>query len=206
VLDVDVVLLGMAGLFGILVWSGFACARSYYERGRIAGMQEAVRELQIGMSRQLGAEPTAEIRHALARFHRCLDGSPAKRSEGDDPVHAQLWVLGAALAEECWLKGHGTGVRRRAPEEGRTRIDLTVAELLQLGGLANVGFQHMMPNARIIDIRRFTGSEDALEASRSISKIEASIPRQYRPDLLRQADSREHLIDSWWKPAQKATA
>lgn len=168
-------------------------------------MREAVRELQVGMSRQLGAE-TADVRDALANLHKCLDGHPAKRSDGTNPVHLQLWGLGAALAEECWLKGHGAGVRRKAPEEGRIRVDLSIPELLQLGGLANVGFQHMMPNARVIDIRRFTGDDDALEASRSISRIEASIPRRYRPDLLLQADSREHLIDAWWRPVQKSVA
>jgi hypothetical protein len=49
-----------------------------------------------------------------------------------------------------------------------------------LSGLANVGFQHMMPNMRIIDVRRFSGRDDALDASQSISKVEAAIPEKFR--------------------------
>jgi hypothetical protein len=82
------------------------------------------------------------------------------------------------LAEDCWLKRHSAGVRRKAPAEGKIQIDLSAAELLQLGALANLGFQYMMPNMRLIDARRFTGSNDALEASRSISKVENGGPKE----------------------------
>jgi hypothetical protein len=202
----DIVLISMIGLFAVFALASLSCARSYYERGKLTGMREAVRELQVGMSRQLGNEISPEIHQALKSFHQCLDRHPTRKASDLKPIHSQLWVLGSALAEECWLKGHGVGVRRKAPEEGRIRVDLSVSELLQLGGLANVGFQHMMPNVRLIDVRRFTGSDDALDASRSISKIEATIPRKYRPDLLLQVESRERLIEAWWKPVQKATA
>jgi hypothetical protein len=107
--------------------------------------------------------------------------------------------VGAALAEESWLKGHGAGVRRKAPEAGKLRIDLSAAELLQIGSLANLGFQYMMPNMRLIDAPRFSGNDDALEASRSISKIEAAIPKMHRPDLILQVTSREILIEDWWQ-------
>lgn len=74
--------------------------------------------------------------------------------------------------------GHGAGVRRKAPAEGKIRIDLSAAELLQLGGLANLVFQRMMPNMRLIEVRRFTGKDGALDASLSISRIEAAIPKK----------------------------
>jgi len=111
-----------------------------------------------------------------------------------------VWVLGAALGDACWVKGHAAGVRRKAPAEGKIRIDLPLLDLLQLGGLANLGFQHMMPNAKLLQIRRFVGEDDALEATRAITKIEGAIPREHRPDLLRQAASREQLIADWWRP------
>ncbi|CCD97697.1 conserved hypothetical protein [Bradyrhizobium sp. STM 3809] len=97
--------------------------------------------------------------------------------------------------------GHGAGVRRKAPNEGQIRIDLSPTELLQLGGLANLGFQHMMPNARVIPAHRFLDVDDARDASRSLSKVEAAIPNKYRPDLLAQAENRENLITGWWRPA-----
>ena len=81
-----------------------------------------------------------------------------------------------------------------------------MTELLQLGGLANLGFQHMMPNMRIIETKRFLGKDDALEASRSVSRLEASIPEKYRPDLLVQVQSRDRLIEAWWKPVTRLLA
>jgi hypothetical protein len=65
----------------------------------------------------------------------------------------------------------------------------------------------MMPNMRLIEARRFTGKDDAQDASLSISRIEAAIPKKYRPDLILQVQSRESLIEDWWQPiTRKATA
>jgi hypothetical protein len=204
---VDIVLIVLVGLFGVLAFSAWSCGRSYLQKGRIRGIEEAVRELQVGMAQQLGAEQAPDVQKALKSLRICLDRHSGWNTYGTNPIHADLWVLGAALAEVCWLKGHGAGVRRKAPLEGQIRIDLSATELLQLGGLANLGFQYMMPNMRLIDARRFTGKDDALDASRSISKVEAAIPKKYRPDLLRQAESRECLIKDWWQPITgKATA
>jgi hypothetical protein len=192
-------------MFLALFFLAWSSGRSYYQKGRIRGVEEAVRELQVGMTSHLGTEQAPDVQKALANLRKCLDRHASRRAKGTDPIHADLWVLGAALAEECWLKGHGAGVRRKTPAEGQIRIDVSVTELLQLGGLANLGFQYMMPNMRIIDARRFTGKDDALDASRSISKIEAAIPRKYRPDLLLQAESRECLIGDWWQPVIRKT-
>jgi hypothetical protein len=197
---VDIVLLVLAGLFLALIYSAWSSSRSYFQNGRIKGVEEAVRELQIGMASHLGPESGPEIQKAMANLRNCLERHPRRPAKHTDPIHADLWVLGAALAEECWLKGHGAGVRRKAPEAGKMRIDLSAEELLQVGALANLGFQYMMPNMRLIDARRFSGKEDALQASRSICKIEAAIPSKYRPDLLLQVKSREHLIEDWWQP------
>jgi hypothetical protein len=204
--EMNIVLFSVIGLFAALALASLSCARSYYERGKLRGMREAVRELQVGMSRPLGTNLSQEVHQALKAYQHCLDRAQRQNTSGSILIHSQLWVLGSALAEECWSNGHGAGVRRKAPERGKIRVDLTVSELLQLGGLANVGFQHLMPNARIIDVRRFTGSDDAMEASRSISKIEAMIPKRFRPDLILQVESRKSLIEDWWSPLYKATA
>jgi len=194
----DIVLFVLLGLFGALTFFAWSCGRSYFEKGKIRGIEEAVRELRVGMTPQLGQEPPPDVQKALVTLNNSLACSYGERRKNS--IHPHLWVLGASLAEECWVKGHGAGVRRKAPEPGRIRIDLSAAELLQLGGMANLGFQYMMPNMRIIDARRFTDSNDALDASRSISRVEAAIPKEYRPDLVRQAESRECLIVDWWKP------
>jgi hypothetical protein len=131
---------------------------------------------------------------------------PKKTFYATDPLHAQLWVLGAAFGEASWLKGHSAGMRRKAPAEGKLRLDLSLMELLQLGGLANLGFQHMMPNARLTELRRFSDEADAVDATRVISKIECAIPKKHRPDLLAQAESRERLIREWWNIDSRAIA
>jgi hypothetical protein len=63
-----------------------------------------------------------------------------------------------------------------------------------------LGFQYMMPNMRLIEVHRFAGKDDALEASLSISRLEAAIPKKIRPDLILQVQSRESLIEDWWLP------
>lgn len=196
----DIVLSILVGLFLTLLFSVWSASRSYFQKGRIRGVEEAIRELQVGMASHIGTDPAPEVRNALANLRNRLDRRPPRHVKGTDPIHADLWVLGAAVAEECWLKGHGAGVQRKAPEAGKIRIDLSAAELLQVGSLANLGFQYMMPNMRIIDARRFSGSDDALEASRSIGKVEAAIPKKYRPDLVLQVASRESLVEDWWHP------
>jgi len=48
---------------------------------------------------------------------------------------------------------------------------------------------------------------DAVEATRALSRLEAAIPRDHRPDLLRHADNRMQLIDNWWaRPSKRAIA
>jgi hypothetical protein len=115
--------------------------------------------------------------------------------------HAELWSLGDAIGEACWLKGHAAGVRRKAPTEGKIRVDLSLNELLQLSWLAHLGFQHMMPNYRDFEIHRFSGEEDAKEGALAISRIEAAIPAKDRPfgDVLIQVKRRQSLIGDWWQ-------
>jgi hypothetical protein len=190
----------LAAVAGFVLWLALSYARWRYEAGRRRGVAEAVHAVQRGMRSIVNPEsPTPEMEKAQRDFVESLRRWSPRRF-GTDPLHAQIWVLSAALADACWLKGHAAGVCRRRPAEGKIRVDLSIMELLQLGGLANLGFRHMMPNARLFELRRFVGEDDALEATRAITKLEACIPQQHRPDLLSQAASREHLISDWWKP------
>jgi hypothetical protein len=199
----DVIVWGIAVLFLGLAWSTYSMSRSFFEKGRIRGFRECVREMRKGALVQLNCEEQKlpdDLRKAISTLEILLDRGPLKTKSNTDPIHAQLWTLGRTLAEACWLKGHAAGVRRKAPEEGKIRIDLSAIELLQLGGLANLGFQHMMPNARLFEFRRFTGKDDAIEATRALTRLEAAIPKEHRPDLLRHAEGRMQMIDTWWTP------
>jgi hypothetical protein len=200
--DILLVLVGLvAGLMAV-AWS---CARSYFERGRRQGMEEAMREMARGVSshcaREGGAVPAAVEKAMAAVKAAGARGRVASGRRSTDPCHAQLWVLGDAIGEACWLKGHAAGMRRKAPAEGKIRVDLSVNELLQLGWLAHLGFQHMMPNYRGFDSYRFGGEKEALEGARAISKLEGSVPVEERPvaDLAVQFKSRQKLICDWWQ-------
>jgi hypothetical protein len=199
------ILLVLVGLVAGLMAVALSSARSYFERGRRQGMEEAIREMARGVSSHCalegGAAP-ATVEKAMAAVKALGDRSRvAKGGRSTDPYHAQLWVLGDAIGEACWLKGHAAGIRRKAPAEGKIRVDLSVNELLQLGWLAHLGFQHMMPNYRGFDSYRFGGEKEALEGARAISKIEGAVPVRERPvaDLSIQFKGRQKLICDWWQ-------
>jgi hypothetical protein len=187
-----------------LVFSAFSSARSYFAKGRARGMEEATREFARGLSSHYehGKDAVPE-RVALA-----LNGLEIASREASissrrlaDPCHAQLWILGDAIGEACWLNGHGAGMRRKAPLEGKVRVDLSIAELLQLSWLAHLGFQRMMPNFRDFDIHRFSGLEDAQDGASAVSRIECAVPEKQRPfaDLTIQRRRRQDLIADWWQ-------
>lgn len=167
-------------------------------------MQEAVRELNRGLSAHYELEGQVvpeRVATALKAFHSVFE-RPIKLGP-NNPYHAQLWILGNAIGESTWIKGHAAGVRRKAPAPGKIRADFSIAELLQLSWLAHLGFQHMMPNYRDFEIHRFSGAEDASEGSRVVAKIEAIIPEKEKLsiDFSVQAKGRKKLIADWWQEA-----
>jgi hypothetical protein len=199
-------LLMFGGLQLALIVAGWSCARSYFDRGRRQGLEEAVREIFRGISSHCESEPQVlpERVAKAVKALKAVSGNHRKRGNGStDPYHAQLWIVGDAIGEACWLKGHAAGIRRKAPGEGKIRVDLSINELLQLSWLANFGFQHMMPNYRAFEIHRFSGEEDAQEGAKAVGKIESVIPAKHRPfaDLSVQFKSRQKLICDWWKIA-----
>jgi hypothetical protein len=101
------------------------------------------------------------------------------------------------------LNGQAAGVRRKAPANGKIRVDLSSKELMRLSWLAHLGFQHMMPNYRSIEIHRFTGEEDALESTLAVGKIESAIPARERPFAEVQLETRKKLIRDWWHAAPR---
>jgi len=199
------ILLVLGSLVAILIGVSWSCARSYFETGRLRGMEEATREIGRGVSSHCeldgGVVPVAVQKamaavKAVSQKRRRLSGTKTT-----DPYHAQLWILGDAIGEACWLKGHGSGIRRKAPAEGKIRVDLSINELLQLSWLAHLGFQHMMPNYRGFEIYRFSSEGDAREGALAVGKIEGVIPAKDRPvaDLTVQFKNRLKLISDWWQ-------
>jgi len=200
------ILVMVGGLIATLFVLAMSSARTYFEKGRRQGVEEAIREMARGINSHCqlegGGLPVGveKAMSALNAVSLCRKRRSAKGWR--DAYNAQLWVLGDAIGEACWLKGHGVGVRRKAPAQGKIRVDLSLNELLQLGWLAHLGFQHMMPNYRGFEIYRFGGEDDAQEGARAIGKIEAVIPARARPiaDLSVNQKSRQKLICDWWQP------
>ena len=200
------ILVILGGLLLALVVAGFSSARSYFEKGRLQGMEEATRELSRGISSHYelqGQGIPESVAKALKGFNAVSGKRWNKRKGSTDPYHAQLWIVGDAIGEACWLKGHAAGIRRKAPVEGKIRVDLSLTELLQLSWLAHLGFQYMMPNYRGFEIHRFSGEEDAREGAKAVGKIESAIPSKDRPfvDLSVQFKGRQKLICDWWQVA-----
>jgi len=195
----------LGGLIVALMAAAWSSARSYFESGRRQGIEEAMREMARGVSSHCQLEGGA-LPPDVEKAMTAVRAMPARRrstgkAKATDPVHAQLWILGNAIGEACWLRGHGQGVRRKAPAAGRIRLDLSVTELLQLGWLAHLGFQHMMPNYRDFEIHRFNGEVDAREGAIAVAKLEGAIPAKARPfaDLSVQLKRRQKLVSDWWQ-------
>jgi hypothetical protein len=198
------ILFVLGSLLVAFVFVVFSCARSYFERGRLRGMEEAIRELAKGINSHFELDGNAlpeRVAVALKGFKAASWKASRPGKELPHLYHAQLWIVGDAIGEACWLKGHAAGMRRRAPAEGKIRVDFSLNELLQLSWLAHLGFRHMMPNYRDFEIHRFNGQEDALEGALAVGKIEAAVPTKDRPfaDLLVQFKRRQTLIYDWWQ-------
>ncbi len=206
------ILWALAGLNAVLLYLSYSCTKAFYEKGRRRGMEEATRELSRGITSHCELEGKAVPERVAIALKRLKEASskPWKSGTGlTEPYHAQLWVLGDAMGEACWIKGHAAGVRRKAPAPGKLRVDFSLTELLQLSWLAHLGFQHMMPNYRGFEVHRFSGPDDAREGASVVGKIESAIPANERPfgDLPTQIKSRQKLICDWWQaPANQIVA
>jgi hypothetical protein len=198
------ILLVPCGLLVALVVAGWSCGRSYFEKGRLRGGEEAIREILRGMSLHYELEGQMvpdNVVKALKAVNSASRNPKKRRASSLNPYYVHLSNLGYAVGEACWLKGHGAGVRRKTPAEDKIRLDLSLNELLQLSWLAHHGFQHMMPNYRSFEIFRFSGQEEAEEGAKAVCKIECAIPAKNRPfaDLTVQLNKRQKLIRDWWQ-------
>src|SRR2546430_14987838 len=93
----------------LLLASAWSSAKSYYTRGRLAGMEEATREIIRGGGshyESAGQTPPAHVAKAVAAAKTVARSAPPEKSIYR--YQAPLWVFGAALGSACWRTGYAT--------------------------------------------------------------------------------------------------
>jgi len=198
-MDISVFMLTLQLLF---LAAAFSCARSYFGKGRIAGIRVATREILRGIQSHYHTAGLAIPQH-IAKAIEAVDAFPGDPSSEKAFLRyrASLWTFGDALGGACWRKGFETCRARMLPREDRIRLDLRSDDLLQLAALAHLGFKKTMPNDRVIETLRFNGEQHALSAARAIDRLECALPESLRPSD--HSATRQDMIRHWWPPERK---
>jgi hypothetical protein len=183
-----------------LAWSS---ARSYFVKGRLAGMEEATLEIIRGVNShyetagQAAPDDVTKAIEAVRTFARSVS-----TQKGIDRYQARLWIFGDAVGAACWRKGYAVCKLQMTPvKDDKIRVELTLGELKQLASLAHLGFKKMMPNDRGIEMLRFDGEDHAFEGAHAVERLERAIPDPQRP--FEHADNRQALIRHWWPQERK---
>jgi hypothetical protein len=198
-MDILAILVGLTLLLVIATWSS---VRSYYARGRLAGMEEAAREIIKGIRSHYevaGEPPPDHVAKAVEAVAASARG--AFKEKDILRYHARLHGFGDAVGAACWRKGYQSCRQKMLPREDKIRLDLPVADLAQLAGLAHLGFRRMMPNDRGLETPRFGGEQQAWDVARAIERLELSIPETVRPSG--HSTMRQSMIRQWWPPERK---
>jgi hypothetical protein len=198
-----VVIIILLALLFVPAWSS---ARSYFAKGRVAGMEEATREIIRGINshyQDAGQAPPDHVIKAVEAVKTFASGASFEKSILR--YHARLWIFGDAVGAACWRRGHDACGLQMTPRVDKIRVELSMRELLHLTSLAHLGFKKMMPNDRGIEMHRFGDEDDAREGTRAIDRLEQAIPARQSPfdDPLAQSASRQELIENWWSTERK---
>jgi hypothetical protein len=197
------ILVVIIALLVLLLASAWSSARSYFAKGRLAGMEEATLEIIRGINshyEEAGQAPPDHVAKAVDAVRSFARGASSEKS-----IHryqARLWIFGDAVGAACWRKGYDTCKLQMTPSDDKIRIAVSVGELLQLTSLAHLGFKKMMPNDRGIEMHRFSGEDHALDGAYAVERLEQAIPEQQRP--FEHADNRHALIRNWWPLERKS--
>ena len=181
----------------LLLISAWSSARSYFAKGRLAGMEEATREVIRGVRSHFdvaGKDLPDNVAKALEAV-----GSFAHSMSCEKSIHrfqTLLWTFGDAVGAACWRRGYETCQQKMSPRPDRIRLELSIADLQDLASLAHLGFKKMMPNDRGIELIRFGNEEHALAVTRAVDRLEQAIPREQRPSG--NSIARQTLIEHWW--------
>jgi len=188
-----------------LAYASISSARSYFTRGRLAGMEEATREIIRGVRAHYeiaGQPPPEAIVKAIEGVSSfAKTASPGKNIQR---YHTRLWTFGDAVGSACWRKGYEACRHRMSPRPDRIRLEVPVEDLLDVASLAHLGFRKMMPNDRGIEMLRFSGEDHARQVARAVERLEFAIPEPQRP--LGLATARHAMIRQWWRPQETKTA
>jgi hypothetical protein len=187
----------------LLLASAWSSARSYFAKGRLAGMEEATLEIIRGISshyESAGQAPPDYVTKAIEAVKSSARGACYEKSILR--YHARLWIFGDAVGAACWRRGYDTCKLQMTPTDDKIRIALSIGELLHLASLAHLGFKKMMPNDRGIEMHRFGGEEQALEGTDAVERLELAIPQEHRP--FDHSANRQALIRNWWPLERKS--
>ncbi len=196
------ILLVLGVLHILLILTAISCGRSYFNKGRIAGMDEATREIVRGicphyeMPEKVVPDQVARALEAIQSFA----GSPSS-AKGVQRHHSKIRIFGDAIGGACWRKGFLACREQMLPRRDKIRIDLSLDELTELASLAHLGFKKMMPNDRAIEMIRFNGEQHALAVSRAVDRLEFAIPEASRP--ADHSATRHAMIRNWWPLERK---
>ena len=199
-MDILVVIAVLLMALFVAAWSS---ARSYFLKGRLAGMQEATREIIRGIGSHYefaGQQPPEHVTKAVEAIKTFAPGRGCEKNV--HRYHARLWIFGDAVGAACWRKGYDTCKLRMAPRDDKIRIELSISELLHLTSLAHLGFRKMMPNDRGIEMHRFDGEQQALAGTSAVERLEQAIPETHRPSDT--SATRQSLIRHWWPLARQS--
>jgi hypothetical protein len=195
----------LAVLLLSLAYASLSSARSYFTKGRLAGMEEAAREIIRGLRSHYeiaGQAPPEAVVNAIEGV-----ASAAQHASPDKSIqryHAKLWTFGDAVGNACWRKGFEACRQRMSPRPDRVRLDLPIDDLLDIVSLAHLGFRKMMPNDRGVETARFGGEDQAWAVARAVERLEWAIPEPHRP--AGHATARQAMIRHWWRPQEKKRA
>jgi hypothetical protein len=201
-MDILAVIVALLFLWLAATWSS---ARSYLAKGRLAGMEEATREIIRGVRSHFDVagqdlpENVSKAVEAVNSFARCKTVEKSIQR-----YQARLWTFGDAVGGACWRKGYETCHQKMAPRPDRIRLDLSIAELQDIAALAHLGFKKMMPNDRGIELMRFGGEDHAISVARAVERLELAIPEKHRPSA--HSATRLTMINNWWRPLERKSA
>ena len=196
------ILLVLGVLHTLFILTAISCGRSYFNKGRIAGIEEATREIVRGirphceMADKVVPEQVAEAMEAV----QILAGPSSAKSI--QRHHSKIWNFGDAIGSACWRRGFIACREQMLPRQDKIRIDLSLDELTELASLAHLGFKKMMPNDRAIEMIRFNGEQHAMRVSRAIDRFESAIPEPNRPSD--HCTVRQTMIRHWWPLERKS--
>src|SRR3981081_1391832 len=189
-------------LLVLLLASTWSSAKSYFAKGRLAGMEEATLEIIRGIYshyESAGQATPDYVTKAVEAVKTFARGATYEKSIYR--YQARLWIFGDAVGAACWRRGYDTCKTQMTPRDDKIHVALSISELLHLTSLAHLGFKKMMPNDRGIEMHRFSDEQHALAVTFAVERPERGTPEQHRP--CDRSATRQALIRHWWPSERK---